>query len=110
LTTEGAVNDALKDIHDGTVGFDTEYMACKPTPDELFIDEIFSSVPGSKRSGIIVWQALQFRLRSGFEIVWDNIGLCIIQLARGDDVWLLNTNRIRGEYTLNGDFKKQTSH
>ncbi|KAJ7891067.1 ribonuclease H-like domain-containing protein [Mycena leptocephala] len=82
-------------IRDGAIGFDTEYTHRKPTDVEAMIDEIFNTVPGSKRSGIIVWQALQSMYGQGFNIEWDNIGLCIIQLARGNVVGLLNMNRIK---------------
>jgi hypothetical protein len=97
LTTEQEVNDALANILDGTIGFNTEFVPRKLTPQEALIDEVFSTVPGNKRSGIIAWQALQIEYGGGFEIVWDNIGLCIIQIAGGTDVWLLNMNRIRDE-------------
>lgn len=53
-------------------------------------------MPGNKRSGTIVWQAIQKKYGMGFQIEWDNIGLCIVQIARGNDVWLLNMNRIKG--------------
>lgn len=73
-----------------------DYVSRKPTEEESFIEEIFNNVPGNKRSGIIVWQAIQKKYGMGFQIEWENIGLCIVQIARGNDVWLLNMNRIKG--------------
>ncbi|KAJ7815398.1 hypothetical protein B0H13DRAFT_1924201 [Mycena leptocephala] len=96
LTTEEEVNKALAHIREGAIGFDTEHVSRKPTEEESFIEEIFNNVPGNKRSGTIVWQAIQKKYGMGFQIEWDNIGLCIVQIARGNDVWLLNMNRIKG--------------
>ncbi|KAJ7917065.1 ribonuclease H-like domain-containing protein [Mycena leptocephala] len=95
LTTEEEVNKALAHIREGAIGFDTEHVSRKPTEEESFIEEIFNNVPGNKRSGTIVWQAIQKKYGMGFQIEWDNIGLCIVQIARGNDVWLLNMNRIK---------------
>jgi hypothetical protein len=80
LTTEEEVNQALAHIREGAIGFDTEYVSCKPSEEESFIEEIFNNVPGNKRSGIIVWQAIQKKYGMGFLIEWENIGLCIVQI------------------------------
>ncbi|KAJ6460681.1 ribonuclease H-like domain-containing protein [Mycena vitilis] len=95
LTSCQAVNNALKHITDGAIGFDTEYMPRKPSAMEDVIDDIFMDVPGNKRSAIIAWQATQTFKSPTFKILWDNIGLCVVQIARGNDVWILNMNRIR---------------
>ncbi|KAJ7616343.1 ribonuclease H-like domain-containing protein [Mycena polygramma] len=95
LTSERAVNDALRAITEGVIGFDTEYVGRKLTKDEELIEEIFLNVPGNKRSGILAWQACRARSAGGFAIDWNNAGLCIIQIAKGNDVWLLNMNKIK---------------
>jgi hypothetical protein len=96
ITSEADTNLALAPIQDGFIGFDTEFVARKMCEEETFIEEIFSNLPGNKRSGTIVWHALQIKYQGGFPIHWDNIGLCIVQISRGDNVWLLNMTRIRG--------------
>ncbi|KAJ6457534.1 ribonuclease H-like domain-containing protein [Mycena vitilis] len=95
LTSERAVNDALRAIKDGAIGFDTEYVGRKLTKDEQIIEDLFLNVPGNKRSGILAWQACRAKAAGGFTIEWANMGLCIIQIAYGKDVWLLNMNRIK---------------
>ncbi|KAJ6513675.1 ribonuclease H-like domain-containing protein [Mycena vitilis] len=81
LTTEKAVNDVLRAVRDGVIGFDTEYKPRKPTADETFIENIFANVPGNKRSGLMVWQAFQLKDGGKFKICWDNIGLCVRHVA-----------------------------
>ncbi|KAJ7648261.1 ribonuclease H-like domain-containing protein [Mycena polygramma] len=95
LSSASAVNDALRMIRDGVIGFDAEYMARTLSDVENMTEEIFSNIPGSKRSANIVWQVWQSRQRRGRQIAWDHVGLCMVQIARDDDVWLLNMNRIR---------------
>ncbi|KAJ6471792.1 ribonuclease H-like domain-containing protein [Mycena vitilis] len=95
LTSEQAVNDVLKAVRDGVIGFDTEFMGRTQTDEESFIEELFSNVPGNKRSAIVAWHAAKLARDEAFEILWDNVGICIVQIARGEDVWLLNLNRIR---------------
>ncbi|KAJ6459160.1 ribonuclease H-like domain-containing protein [Mycena vitilis] len=75
LTSERAVNDVLRAIQDGVIGFDTEYKHRDPTVDEVVIEHLFANVPGSKRSGLLVWQVLQTKHGERFDIKWDNIGL-----------------------------------
>jgi 3'-5' exonuclease len=100
LVTEAEVNDALAHIKYGVIGFDTEFMPRTLGDDERFIENIFTTIPGSKRSAITAWQALQIRAQSPLNILWDNVGLCIIQIAEGDDVWVINLTRIRGAWKI----------
>ncbi|KAJ7932919.1 ribonuclease H-like domain-containing protein [Mycena leptocephala] len=95
ITTETEANLALEHIRDGWVGFDTEFVPRTLCEEEAFIEDIFNNVAGNKRSGMIVWQAMQMEFHGGFVIKWDNIGICIVQIARGNNVWLLNMTRIR---------------
>ncbi|KAJ7626523.1 ribonuclease H-like domain-containing protein [Mycena polygramma] len=95
LTSEQAVNDVLKAVEDGVIGFDTEFMGRTQTDEESFIEELFTNVPGNKRSAIVAWHAAKLAGDEVFEVLWDNIGICIVQIARGEEVWLLNLNRIR---------------
>ncbi|KAJ6528489.1 hypothetical protein B0H19DRAFT_1083429 [Mycena capillaripes] len=83
VVTESEANTALLGITDGVVGFDTEYVPRKLSAPEAFIEEIFKNVPGNKRSQIIVWQMLQAEYGGGFNILWNNIGLCIISVSFG---------------------------
>ncbi|KAJ7705897.1 ribonuclease H-like domain-containing protein [Mycena metata] len=70
-------------------------MARLPCYEERIIEDIFTTISGSKKAGIIAWQALQARTAAGFQIQWDNVGICLVQIARGDKVWLINLNRIK---------------
>ncbi|KAJ6462346.1 ribonuclease H-like domain-containing protein [Mycena vitilis] len=95
LTNEYAVNVCLQDITGGVVGLDTEFMPRVLSAEELFIEDIFANVPGNKRSALIAWQVTQIKENGELSIKWENVGLCVVQIARGNDVWLLNMNRIR---------------
>lgn len=98
LTTEGAVDNALKGVVDGVVGFDTEFDKRKPTDDEDFIIRIFGEIGGQKKWGILALQLLEMKAKgkAEFRVAWDNIALCVIQLAQGTNVWLINLRAIKG--------------
>ncbi|KAJ7159119.1 ribonuclease H-like domain-containing protein [Mycena crocata] len=68
LTSKREVNNALKHIVDRVIGFDMEYVPRKATE----IDKLFN------------------------EVLWDIVGLCMIQIAKGDDVWVINMTKVRG--------------
>ncbi len=89
------MNRALHGITDGVVGFDTEFVARKLTPEDDFIDSVLAKVGGGRRSVVAVLQAKELQ-RSRFGVAWNNIGLCVVQLARGDDVWVINLTKIKG--------------
>ncbi|KAJ7027301.1 ribonuclease H-like domain-containing protein [Mycena alexandri] len=97
LTTEGAVDNALKGVVDGVVGFDTEFDKRKPTDDEDFIIRIFGEIGGQKKWGILALQLLEMKAKgkAEFRVAWDNIALCVIQLAQGTNVWLINLRAIK---------------
>ncbi|KAJ7815998.1 hypothetical protein B0H13DRAFT_1923823 [Mycena leptocephala] len=63
--------------------------------EKAFIKDIFNNVAGNKHSGMIIWQAMQMEFHGGFVIKWDNISICIVQIAHRNNVWLLNMTRIR---------------
>ncbi|KAJ7502484.1 ribonuclease H-like domain-containing protein [Mycena galericulata] len=94
LDTRRSVNRALHGITDGVVGFDTEFVARKLTPEDDFIDSVLAKVGGGRRSVVAVLQAKELQ-RSRFGVAWNNIGLCVVQLARGDDVWVINLTKIK---------------
>lgn len=92
LTTEDEVNNALQHIEGGVVGFDTEYDKRKPTDEEELISRVMTETSGQKKWGILAWQVIQQETykETKFPVAWDNIALCVIQLARGPDVWVMN--------------------
>ncbi|KAJ6579189.1 ribonuclease H-like domain-containing protein [Mycena vulgaris] len=90
LTSECAVNDALRPIVDGVVGFDTEFMDRRPTADEIIINEVIDLVLEARRS-------------NPFPFAWDTMGLCIVQIARGRDVWIIDIRRMK---VLPGQLKR----
>ncbi|KAJ7093621.1 ribonuclease H-like domain-containing protein [Mycena crocata] len=94
LTTEAAVDQTLAFIQSGAIGFDTEFAPRITGDIDNFLDKLFATVRGDKHSVLLALQALE--LASGeFNIDWSRIGLCIIQIARDDQVWLLNMNIIK---------------
>ncbi|KAJ7040628.1 hypothetical protein C8F04DRAFT_1177965 [Mycena alexandri] len=95
LTTESAVNSALGPIIDGVVGFDTEFVKRLPTREERIIDEVIDLVGGSRKSAVLCWQMIELRTYSPFPYAWDTMGLCLVQIARGDTVWVINLREVR---------------
>ncbi|KAJ7157039.1 hypothetical protein C8R43DRAFT_949269 [Mycena crocata] len=95
LTTEDAVNSALEGIIDGVVGFDTEFVKRDITSEERFVEEVVANLSGGHRkSGIVAWQAMERRMGI-VPYVWDKMGLCTIQIARGDEAWIINLRGVQ---------------
>ncbi|KAJ6501463.1 hypothetical protein C8R47DRAFT_1067806 [Mycena vitilis] len=90
LTTEVAVNCALKGIVNGVVGFDTEYVPRRLTQEETLLSDAADAVGGSKKSVVAAWQVLEARTHRVFPYAWDTMGLCTVQISRGDVVWVIN--------------------
>ncbi|KAJ7613318.1 ribonuclease H-like domain-containing protein [Mycena polygramma] len=95
LTEEGAVNRALEGILDGVVGFNTEYGKRIPTDEEAFITQALNDVGGQKKWGVLAWQIMEQRPPKQFAIPWDNIALCLVQIARDSDVWVVDLRKMR---------------
>ncbi|KAJ7471253.1 ribonuclease H-like domain-containing protein [Mycena galericulata] len=94
LTTRRSVNRALAFITDGVVGFDTEFVPKMATSEDEFIDAVIAKVGGNRKTVVTVLRAIDLS-RSRFKIAWHNIGLCVVQIARGDDVWVINLSKIK---------------
>ncbi|KAJ7750575.1 ribonuclease H-like domain-containing protein [Mycena metata] len=82
LTTEASVNDALRPIVDGVVGFDSEFVPRRYTLEEGIINETMDMV-------------VELKTNRTFPIAWEKIGLCVIQIARGPDVWVIHMSRVK---------------
>ncbi|KAJ7739524.1 ribonuclease H-like domain-containing protein [Mycena metata] len=82
LNTESAVNSALSPIVDGVVGLDTEFVKRTLTPEEKIIDDTINLV-------------IQRAIHDSFLYAWDNMGLRLVQVAAGNDVWVINLGEIR---------------
>ncbi|KAJ7221922.1 ribonuclease H-like domain-containing protein [Mycena rebaudengoi] len=95
LNDEQSVNDTLSEIVDGVVGFDTEYVARIPTWEEAIIEHAFSVVPGSKKSALLGWQLIEAATSDSFTVAWDNIGLCVVQIARDNMAWVINIRSMK---------------
>ncbi|KAJ6507243.1 ribonuclease H-like domain-containing protein [Mycena vitilis] len=95
LTTECSVNRALLSIEDGVVGFDTEYVPRKDTPEEAVINEAIGLVGGNRKSAILGWQVLEKWGCDPFPYAWDTMGLSLVQIARGSDVWVIDVRRMK---------------
>ncbi|KAJ7239908.1 ribonuclease H-like domain-containing protein [Mycena rebaudengoi] len=90
LTTETETNAALATIVDGVIGFDTEFMARTPGDDEDVLNTKFSSNSSARKAALLGWQLIELNRDVSFEIQWDLIGLCVVQIARGDTAWVVN--------------------
>ncbi|KAJ7683324.1 hypothetical protein B0H17DRAFT_1137813 [Mycena rosella] len=95
LTTESAVNDALAPIVDGVVGFDTEFDKWVSTKEEAIIEHIVKKVGSNKKSMLLAWQIIEQESFAQFPVAWKNIALCVVQIARGKDIWVMNLNKIK---------------
>ncbi|KAJ7118461.1 ribonuclease H-like domain-containing protein [Mycena crocata] len=88
IVSEQQANTELAVVTEGAVGFDTEHVKRVPTLEESIIDNLFKvTSEGGKKSAKLAWQVV--------ELLWDNIGLCLVQIAWNDVVWVLNLNKIR---------------
>ncbi|KAJ6630465.1 ribonuclease H-like domain-containing protein [Mycena sp. CBHHK59/15] len=88
IMDEESADNALCHIIDGIVGFDTEYEDRIPTEEEETIHELFGPGSASRRSAILAWQMIQIKKKT--PISWPNIGLRIVQIARGNNAWVIN--------------------
>ncbi|KAJ6536051.1 ribonuclease H-like domain-containing protein [Mycena capillaripes] len=94
VTTESQVNAALRQITTGPVGFDTEFTARRPTAEEQYI---IDAIPAgaARKYAITGWQVIELKKNAPFAVAWGNIGLRLIQIARGDEVWVLDMWKIK---------------
>ncbi|KAJ7135573.1 ribonuclease H-like domain-containing protein [Mycena epipterygia] len=95
LTCEESVNSALRFIVDGVVRFDTEFLERQPTSAEKIINDTMALVGGSRKSAIQAWQALELRMSPNFPLAWNTMGLCVVQIARGRDVWIIHLSLMK---------------
>ncbi|KAJ6470784.1 ribonuclease H-like domain-containing protein [Mycena vitilis] len=95
ITSEKEADDAMAPIKDGVVGFDTEFTKRIPTKEEEILESLFKTVGGSKKSMTIAWQVLENETNAIFPVAWNNIALCTIQIARGQNVWIFNLNKMK---------------
>ncbi|KAJ7114863.1 ribonuclease H-like domain-containing protein [Mycena epipterygia] len=94
LTTSSAVNKALKGITDGVVGFDTEYMPRLLGPTEKHLEYVFDTMSGNAKTAIQTLHVLATR-NGKYKIKWDRVGLCVVQIAKDNDVWVINMKKMR---------------
>ncbi|KAJ7131527.1 ribonuclease H-like domain-containing protein [Mycena crocata] len=95
LTSKRDVNRAMKEVVDGAIGFDTEFVPRMASEIDKLFDEIFDIMAGNKKTALVAWQVVEIRRRR-FKILWDIVGLCVVQIAKGNDVWVINMTKIRG--------------
>ncbi|KAJ7462829.1 ribonuclease H-like domain-containing protein [Mycena galericulata] len=95
LTTEAAVNRALRHIVDGVVGFDTESIPRQATQQERIINDMIDLVGGSRKSAILGWHVLESTLCDPFPYAWPTMGLSVVQISRGRNVWVIHLRQIR---------------
>ncbi|KAJ6572803.1 hypothetical protein DFH09DRAFT_1079493 [Mycena vulgaris] len=111
IESETHANAVLRDVIGGKIGFDTELADRRPTPKEERIEE---SIPkGALRKPVILgWQIVELHATEVFPVAWNNIGVRLIQLVRGDSVWVLDMWKIRAsvlrEVPENGNLALKT--
>ncbi|KAJ7717855.1 ribonuclease H-like domain-containing protein [Mycena metata] len=94
LTNEIQANEELRSIENGVVGFDTEFVKRVLVGDEDMINEIPTMAVPYKKAARTAFQLLEAR-RPGFVPDWEHAGLCLVQIAHGNRVWVLNICRIK---------------
>ncbi|KAJ7821164.1 ribonuclease H-like domain-containing protein [Mycena leptocephala] len=95
LTTEAAVDSALRHIVDGVIGFDTEFVKRLPTVEEAIIESTFDLVGGNRKAAILGWQMIELAMRKPFPYAWDTMGLRVVQVAKGDVAWVINLGQVK---------------
>ncbi|KAJ7683358.1 hypothetical protein B0H17DRAFT_1227851 [Mycena rosella] len=93
--TESSVNTALRHIVDGVVGFDTESVERKLTPKEQIIHDTIELVGGSRKAAMLGLHMLELKTPGPFHYAWDTMGLCVVQISRGRDVWIIHLRLMR---------------
>lgn len=97
LTSEDGANEAMAQIVDGAVGFDTEFMVRQPSEEEGILNELFGTSSGNKKAALLGWQMIELSKDRNHEIQWDLAGLCVVQIARDDVAWVINVSSMRGK-------------
>ncbi|KAJ7615624.1 ribonuclease H-like domain-containing protein [Mycena polygramma] len=95
LTTEAQANEALSNVTEGDVGFDTEFTDRRPTREEHAIYKAFPAGGANRRYALLGWQIVELTRSRDFPIAWDNIGLRLVQLSHNDVAWVLDMYKIR---------------
>ncbi|KAJ7219788.1 ribonuclease H-like domain-containing protein [Mycena rebaudengoi] len=85
ITTEQKANEYLQVIVHGVVGLDTEYKQRSPTRTEEAIIKAISVIGGSKKTAIQGLHIAEKLTCVPFPVAWENIGLCLIQIAYGNE-------------------------
>ncbi|KAJ7270833.1 hypothetical protein C8J57DRAFT_1468077 [Mycena rebaudengoi] len=88
---EEEANEWLRLIRRGKIGLDTEYVHRTPSQEELTA----MSVDNSRTAQL---QFHRQRWANGHEIDWDAVGTCLVQVARGNNVLIMDIKRMRGKF------------
>ncbi|KAJ7629543.1 hypothetical protein B0H17DRAFT_1218193 [Mycena rosella] len=92
--TERHANEVLKAIQDGDIGFDTEFTDSRPTAEKNLIDNRLGKGTAAHKSAILEWQIVELGMHKVFPVACNNIGLCLVHIARDDNVWVLDMWKI----------------
>lgn len=96
ITTENHADSVLESITDGVIGLDTEFVKRVLYGNEEVIENLKTMGGPAKKNAR---QAIQYleSINPEFSIRWENTGLCLVQIARDDVVWIFNMSLIKGE-------------
>ncbi|KAJ7099206.1 hypothetical protein C8R44DRAFT_747890 [Mycena epipterygia] len=95
VVSEASANRELQHIIGGVVGFDTEFTKRTPSRKEQLILNMKTPSSTAKKTAKAILQYLELVSEEGYHVVWENTGLCMIQISAGRTVWVLNMNRIK---------------
>jgi hypothetical protein len=95
ITSEEEANKVLVNVTSGVVGFDTEFCRKIYSGDLAVINDVPMFSQSAKRTARIALQYIEAQ-KPDFKIDWNTVSLCLVQIAFGDAVWILDLNRIRG--------------
>ncbi|KAJ7697476.1 ribonuclease H-like domain-containing protein [Mycena rosella] len=95
VETEAHANVVLGSIQDGDIGFDTEFTDRRSTPEEKLIEDRFGKGTALRKAAILGWQIVELGKHKVFPVTWKNIGLRLVQIARDNDVWVLDMWKIQ---------------
>ncbi|KAJ7746071.1 ribonuclease H-like domain-containing protein [Mycena metata] len=94
VTSKEHANNELRQIQEGVIGLDTEFVKRVATGEEKIIEQLTSMGSPFKKAAKTAIQYLE-AARPDFEVDWEHAGLCLVQIAHNRKVWVLNMTRMK---------------
>ncbi|KAJ7171230.1 ribonuclease H-like domain-containing protein [Mycena filopes] len=93
IKTQSDANDALRPIRGGVIGFDTEFKT-RVVPGHEAQAMLATAGTKADRRAYQIARVNHFGAQ-GIPVDWSGAGLCIVQIARHEDVYIIDLKRIR---------------